>query len=162
MIKGQTNPVKEDAHETWAPILELSAREVFSLMLGAELRPSSEPVGQNKLNITSMVGLAGSVCGLLSLRCSTSSATLIASKMLGEELGCVDETRLDAVGEVCNMIAGNFKDKISGMSDGCQLSVPTVIVGEDYSLRALTNDYAIEVTLLFEGSPLVFSIRLNQ
>jgi len=33
----------------------------------------------------------------------------------------------DALGEVCNMIAGNFKNKISGLSEGCMLSVPTVI-----------------------------------
>jgi len=162
MITGQSSQVPADAHETWAPILELSAREVFKLMLGAELTPSPEPVTEQGLNITSMVGLAGAVCGLLSVRCKTSSAILMASKMLGLELGDVGDTMLDAVGEVCNMIAGNFKDKIAGMGDGCQLSVPTVIVGEDYSLRALTNDYAIEVKLLFDGSPLIFSIRLNQ
>lgn len=86
----------------------------------------------------------------------------MASKMLGLELDDIGDTMLDAVGEVCNMVAGNFKDKIAGMGDGCQLSVPTVIVGEDYSLRALTNDYAIEVKILFDGSPLVFSIRLNR
>ena len=162
MITGQRNDPPVDAHKAWAPILELSAREVFTLMLGAELTPVAEPLLENGLNITSMVGLAGSVCGLMSLRCSSSSASLIASKMLGEELGCAENTRLDAVGEVCNMVAGNFKDKIAGMGDGCQLSVPTVIVGEDYSLRALTNDYSIDVKLLFDGFPLVFSIRLNQ
>ena len=162
MITGQRIQSPADTHKAWAPILELSAREVFNLMLGAELTPSSEPVVENGLNITSMVGLAGAICGLLSLRCSTGSASLIASKMLGEELSGVEETTLDAVGEVCNMVAGNFKDKIAGMGDGCQLSVPTVIVGEDYSLRALTNDYAIEVKLMFDGFPLIFTIRLNQ
>ena len=100
MITGQENQVLTETHKAWVSILELSAREVFSLMLGAELTSNSEPVTENGLNITSMVGLAGSVCGLLSLRCSTSSASLIASKMLGEELGCVEDTRLDAVGEV--------------------------------------------------------------
>jgi len=152
MITGQENQAAAKAHKAWAPILELSAREVFSLMLGAELATSSEPVVENGLNITSMVGLARSVCGLLSLQCSTSSASLIASKMLGEELGCVEDTRLDAVGEVCNMVAGNFKDKIAGMGDGCKLSVPTVIVGEYYSLRALTNDYSIDVKLSTKNS----------
>jgi chemotaxis protein CheX len=161
-MTGPENQVPSEAHKAWAPVLELSAREVFSLMLGAELTPSSEPVSEDGLNITSMVGLAGSVYGLLSLRCSSNSASLIASKMLGEDLGCVENTRLDAVGEVCNMVAGNFKDKIAGMGNGCKLSVPTVIVGEDYSLRALTNDCSIDVTVLFEGFPIIFSIQLNQ
>src|SRR5689334_7054210 len=161
-MTGQENQVPSEAHKAWAPVLELSAREVFSLMLGAELTPSSEPVSEDGLNITSMVGLAGSVYGLLSLRCSSNSASLIASKMLGEDLGCVENTRLDAVGEVWNMVAGNFKAKIAGMGNGCKLSVPTVIVREDYSLRALTNDCSIDVTVLFEGFPIIFSIQLNQ
>lgn len=162
MITGQRSSVPADAHQVWAPILELSAREVFKLMVGEELTSSSEPMQEQNLSVTSMVGLAGSVCGLLTLRCTHASANLMASKMLGLELGDFGDTTLDAVGEVCNMVAGNFKDKIAGMGDGCQLSVPTVIVGEDYNLRALTNDNAIEVKLVFHGSPLMFSIRLNQ
>ncbi len=158
---AQNNRIAADAHETWGPILELSAREVFSLMLGVELSSSTEPMSEEGLNVTSMVGLAGTVCGLLSVRCSAESATLMASKMLGLEPGSIGETMLDAVGEVCNMVAGNFKNKISGMGDGCQLSVPTVITGENYSLRALTNDNTIDAKVLFEGSPLIFSIRLN-
>jgi chemotaxis protein CheX len=162
MITKQRSQVPADAHEKWGAIVELSAKEVFSLMLGAELTYSPEPIPTAGLNVTSMVGLAGSVCGLFTLRCANSSAMLMASKMLGLDVSSVDDTTLDAVGEACNMIAGNFKDKISGMGDGCQLSVPTVIVGEDYSLRALTNHNAIEVQLLFEGYPLVISIILNQ
>ena len=161
MTIAQRSPIPADAHETWGPILELATREVFNLMLGVELTSTSEPVSEEGLNITSMVGLAGSMCGLLSLRCTSNSATQMASKMLGLEPGSIGEAMLDAVGEVCNMVAGNFKNKISGMADGCQLSVPTVITGENYSLRALTNDNTIDVKLLFEGSPLILSIRLN-
>jgi len=161
MTIAQRNRVPAGAHQTWGPLLDLATREVFSLMLGVELTSSQEPVSEEGLNITSMVGLAGSICGLLSLRCTSNSATLMASKMLGLEPGSIGEAMLDAVGEVCNMVAGNFKNKIPGMGDGCQLSVPTVITGENYSLRALTNDNTIEVKLLFEGAPLFLSIRLN-
>jgi len=161
MSTAQRHPIPADARESWAPILELSAREVFSLMLGAELGTISEPQAEQGLNITSMVGLAGSLCGLLSFRCSSKSAVLMASKMLGMDPGSVGDEMLDAAGEVCNMVAGNFKNKISGMGDGCQLSVPTVITGEDYSLRALTNERTIDVRLIFEGCPLVFSINLH-
>lgn len=161
MSTAPRNQTPADARECWAPILELAAREVFSLMLGVELTVNSEPQTDEGLNITSMVGLAGSMCGLLSFRCGSKSAVLMASRMLGMDANNVHDEMLDAAGEVCNMVAGNFKNKISGMGDGCQLSVPTVITGEDYSLRALTNDRTIEVRLMFEGSPLVFSINLH-
>jgi chemotaxis protein CheX len=85
----------------------------------------------------------------------------MASKMLGIDAGSNGDEVQDAVGEVCNMVAGNFKNKIAGLGDGCQLSVPTVITGEDYCLRTLSNDRTVDSKFLFEGSVVIFSIRLN-
>ena len=161
MRTAQQNGPPADARESGPAILELAAREVFSLMLGVELASVSEPVSEEGLTITSMVGLAGTLCGLLSLRCSTQSAALMASKMLGADVAGNGDQVQDAIGEVCNMVAGNFKNKIAGLGDGCQLSVPTVITGENYSLRTLSNDCTIDGPFLFEGSPVIFSIRLN-
>jgi len=53
----------------------------------------------------------------------------MATKIIGAEAPGSKGQLEDAVGEVCNMVAGNFKNKISGISDGCKLSVPTVITG---------------------------------
>lgn len=161
MNSAQQNGTSADARESWAAVLELAAREVFSLMLGVELTSAAEPVSEEGLTMTSMVGLAGTLCGLLSFRCSSRSAALMASKMLGIEVDSNRDEMQDAAGEVCNMVAGNFKNKIAGLGDGCQLSVPTVITGEDYSLRTLSNDCTIDSKFLFEGFPVIFSIRLN-
>ena len=145
----------------WAPLLELSAQEVFGLMLGEHLDAAPEPAPSNALDVTSMVGLAGSLCGLLTLRCSSKSADLMATKMLGADGAGAKAQMEDAVGEVCNMIAGNFKNKISGIGDGCKLSVPTVITGSSYNLCALANNYTMEINLLFHGSEIVISLQLN-
>ena len=157
----QQNGTPADERDSWGAVLELAAREVFSLMLGVELTSASEPVSEEGLGITSMVGLAGTLRGLLSLRCSSKSAALMASKMLGIDASSNGDEVQDAVGEVCNMVAGNFKNKIAGLGDGCQLSVPTVITGEDYCLRTLSNDCTIDTKFLFEGSLVIVSIRLN-
>jgi chemotaxis protein CheX len=139
----------------------MSAQEVFALMLGDRLESTTDPVVVDSLDVTSMVGLAGSLCGLLTLRCSSQCAELMATKMLGAEApGCKGQLE-DAVGEVCNMVAGNFKNKISGISDGCKLSVPTVITGSNYSLCTLANDYAMEINLVFHGNSVVFCLQLN-
>jgi len=68
----------------------------------------------------------------------------------------------DALGEVCNMIAGNFKNKISGLSEGCMLSVPTVITGTDYSLHSQADSPGLEVRLLFEGMPIAISLQIRR
>jgi hypothetical protein len=58
------------------------------------------------------------------------------------------------------MVAGNFKNKISGLGDGCMLSVPTVITGADYSLHALIND-EIRTVMLFQDEPVVASLEVH-
>jgi chemotaxis protein CheX len=82
-----------------------------------------------------MVGLAGVICGVLSVRCSQQSASLAATLMLDLPPEKAAENAWDALGEVANMVAGNFKNKL-GISDKCMLSVPTVITGADYNFRS--------------------------
>jgi len=150
-----------ELHESWAPLLGLAAQEVFESMLGSHLSPAVESFTEDGLDVTSMVGLAGQVCGIITLRCSAEAATRMAAKMLGVDTTEAGPEMRDAIGEVCNMIAGNFKNKIAGMGDGCMLSVPTVITGADYSLHALADSGKIEVSLVFEGSPLIVSLEVH-
>jgi chemotaxis protein CheX len=147
------------SHETWTPLLEVAAREVFELMLGCQLSvPASAE--DATLDITAMVGLAGALSGVLSVRCNGKAAALMASKMLGVELDKVGPQMSDALGEVCNMVAGNFKNKIAGLAEGCMLSPPTVITGSDYTLHSQA-DSPIEVRLLFENMPIIISLLIR-
>jgi chemotaxis protein CheX len=148
------------SHETWTPLLEVAAREVFELMLGCQLTVNStaeEPTPE----VTAMVGLAGQLCGVLSVRCDKKAAVLMTSKMLGVELDKVGPEMSDALGEVCNMIAGNFKNKIAGLAEGCLLSPPSVITGSDYNLHCMAESPGLELRLLFERMPVVISLEIN-
>ncbi len=146
--------------EDWHPFLELACREVFEIMLGSKLEFVT---GENPPppEFTAIVGLAGQLCGVLSLRCDAKSANLMASKMLGVDPKQADEHMWDALGEVCNMIAGNFKNKLTGMGDGCMLSVPTVITGADYSFHSLADEGQLEVMFRFEGSLVVVALETH-
>ena len=144
----------------WLPLLELACREVFEIMLGCKLDPPGDSTAETA-DFTAMVGLAGQLCGVLSLRCSAQAATLMTSKMLGTDPQQADEQMWDALGEICNMIAGNFKNKLTGLGDHCMLSVPTVITGGDYSLHALADAAPLEATFTFEGAPLVVGLEVH-
>jgi chemotaxis protein CheX len=146
--------------ECWQSTLQLAVEEVFELMLGSSLEVPPQPVSEGSLDITSMVGLAGQLCGLLSVRCSAKSAAQIASLMLGIDAEKCGPEIWDAMGEISNMVAGNFKNKISGLGDSCMLSVPTVISGADYNLRALVNE-EIRLVLLFKGEPLLITLEVH-
>jgi chemotaxis protein CheX len=148
------------SRETWTPLLEMATREVFELMLGCQLTvpaTAEEPTPE----VTAMVGLAGQLCGVLSVRCDGKAAALMTSKMLGVELDKVGAEVSDALGEVCNMVAGNFKNKIAGLADGCMLSPPTVVTGSDYSLHSLAESPGLEISLLFERMPIVISLEIH-
>jgi chemotaxis protein CheX len=146
--------------QSWIPLLEAAAREVFELMVGSSLT-AAETSFREALDVTSMIGLAGELRGVLILRCSRNSGALMAAKMLGKEPGETCPELADALGEIANMIAGNFKNKIPGLADGCMLTVPTVIIGNDYNLQSLTIFDTLDLRLLFENKPIAISLAIH-
>jgi chemotaxis protein CheX len=150
----------DGGHENWIPLLNTAAKEVFELMLGCQLTASATAEETN-MDVTAMVGLAGQLCGVLSVRCDGKAAALMTSKMLGVALDKVGPEVADALGEVCNMVAGNFKNKIAGLAEGCMLSPPTVITGSDYNLHSMADSPAVEVRMQFENMPIVISLQIH-
>ena len=150
----------EVAPEKWLSHLEHASCEVFLIMLGTRLE-LSKPEPLAGVEFTAMVGLAGCLCGLLSLRCGQQSATEVASAMLGLAPEHASEHAWDALGEVANMIAGNFKNKIDGISDKCMLSVPTVITGVDYRFRSLADSAPLELWFRLRGLPLRVTLEIH-
>lgn len=148
-------------HDTWLPILQLASQEVFELMLSSKLEIPTAAVDETNLDLTCMVGLAGQICGVLTIRCRGTSAEAMACRMLGVEAEAAKEAMCDAAGEICNMVAGNFKNKISGLGDGCMLSVPTVITGGDYSVHSQASDMMLRTVMTFESAPVVLSLEIH-
>jgi chemotaxis protein CheX len=138
--------------EDWLPVMEQSTKEVFGQMVNSELALASDAPTE-LLNVTAMVGLAGMLTGAMSVRCEEKAGTLIASRMLGVDLADASANMRDAIGEVCNMVAGNFKYKIPGLGDGCLLSPPTVVTGRDYSVHAKPETPRLHLYMLLENMP---------
>jgi len=147
--------------ENWLPILELSVQEVFEIMLGCRLQPANVEEHSKTGEFTAMVGLAGALCGILTVCCGSEAAKLIATRMLGPEIASSEGQVWDALGEICNMIAGNFKNKLAGMDGRCMLSVPTVVTGGEYSFHSLADGDAMSTVLLFEGQPVIIRLELH-
>jgi chemotaxis protein CheX len=144
----------------WGPILEVATQEVFQMMLGCSLEPFAESV-RSQLEVTAVVGLAGQLRGAFSIRCSGRAAILMTSAMLGIEEHEVTEESWDAVGEVCNMTAGNFKAKLEGLGDNCMLSVPTIVSGADYTLRSLADGGSVLRDFSFKGEQVSVCLEVH-
>src|ERR1700759_1600430 len=113
MTQSRT-PASVPFDPNWKTIMECAALEVFEMM--ANVRPTLNPApteaptgGQ-----TALVGMAGGLFRVNTIRGTRSAATKLAALMLGEEAVSNPASARDALGELCNMVAGNFKAKISG------------------------------------------------
>jgi CheY-specific phosphatase CheX len=106
--------------EDWLPVLELSIEEVFEIMVGQRVKPAGDAAGEPPGGFTAMVGIAGALCGILTISCDKKTAREIARCMLGPELTGSEEQVSDALGEVCNMIAGNFESGSAQMKSTSQ------------------------------------------
>jgi chemotaxis protein CheX len=159
-MSTDTSFAKRSHEENWLPILELAVEEVFEIMLGCRVKRAEESEPKPNGEFTAMVGLAGALCGILTVCCNAKTAGQIAKSMLGDTAESQEQVG-DALGEICNMIAGNFKNKLAGTDDRCMLSVPTVISGGEYSFHSLAEGDAMETVLLFEGGPVTVRLQLN-
>ncbi len=146
---------------SWKSILECASIEVFEMMVGVRPELNSASIGEPRGEQTAMVGMAGALCGMTTLRCGKATASRFAALMLGEAAASDPSSSGDAIGELCNMVAGNFKSKISTLADHCMLSVPTVITGDSYSMDTSAPTETITVPLLFEGQPIWVSLLIH-
>jgi len=146
----------------WRRVLEETAVEVFSVMVGVAVAPADHG-SPSAMQITGVVGIAGAIRANFILRCSTASAIKLASQMLGIEPDAPDAqtAACDALGEICNIVAGYFKAKI-GLGDACMLSVPTIITGQDYRFCSRDSYERMELSLLFEGETLAATLEVAQ
>jgi chemotaxis protein CheX len=149
------------AHEeNWLPVLELAIEEVFEIMLGCKVKPTTDAGAVVKSEFTATIGLAGALCGILTICCSAETARQMAQCMLGDTVDCEDQVS-DALGEVCNMVAGNFKNKLAGIDERCMLSVPSVVSGGEYTLHSMVDGNALETVLIFQEAPVVVRLQLQ-
>jgi chemotaxis protein CheX len=117
--------------------------EVFSTMLGMDVRPAATHLDHASPSvidgIMAFVGLAGPWMGTGVISCSVRFACRVCATLLMTEANAVNEEVLDAVGEIANMIVGNFKTAAEALVGPLNLSVPTVIYGRNFTSRSLGN-----------------------
>lgn len=155
------NPAAPKTGAGWIPLLESTMREVFETMLETRLRRVPDPDPPPVAEITAMLGLAGELCGVLSLHCAADTAARMASKILGVKT-VEAETVRDTIAEVCNVVAGNFKCQLPRLAERCLLSLPTVISGAEYQIYAWGHGERARISFDFEGAALWVTLDLNQ
>jgi chemotaxis protein CheX len=138
--------------------LDASVEEVFRLMLGLTCHPSHNFVQQEPDSITGVVGFCGLLGGACVLSMDRAAALKIARYMTGMEFEGIDDVVKDAIGEICNMLAGAWKGKVPELAANCGLSVPAVITGQDYRIRMQSPEFELHRRYGFEDA--TFSVNI--
>ena len=126
-------------------------------MLGMEIVPGTpfmELSGPELSDgVVSLIGLAGRWAGVGSISCSAELACRICSQFLMAEYERVDEEVLDSIGELTNMVIGNFKTAMEEILGPLGLSIPTVIFGHNFNTRSRSGGEWTVVPFTYDGLP---------
>jgi|SRR5689334_2706068 len=133
---------RSQKREMWRDAIDAATVEVFEALLGVQVEPIAERCQISEL--TAMVGFAGGMRGVMSLSCGKETAVAMTMKMLQADYSSSESQVWDAVGEICNVLAGRFKNGPPRMAENCMLSVPTVITGSNYCQHPLAGAGTVE------------------
>ena len=117
--------------------LMISTEEVFETMMFKSLirLPASEEGERNGPHVVATVAFAGHRRGLVAIHSSIDAAKSIAGAMLGIAIEDLNGEIPDAMGEVANMVAGTFRNKLAAIEPASAIAVPTVTIGSDFSTK---------------------------
>lgn len=112
-----------------------ATEEVFDTMLAIPLQSQPAVTGPLDVpaNVVATVAFAGHRKGLVVVYTSLAAARHITSTMLGIPLQEVNGEVPDAMGEIANMVAGQFRNRLAAVEPPSDISVPTVTIGTDFS-----------------------------
>lgn len=113
--------------------------EVFASMVFIDLTPVDGESGEPDSDMTSMIGLAGDLKGILAIKCPGPVAMEITGAMLGMEISELGEEVKDAIGEIANMVAGGLKDSLAGSGRKIELAIPTTVIGKSVRTSGLSG-----------------------
>ncbi len=109
--------------------------DVFKTMLNSRLVVAEPLLNQKppRTHIVSTIGFAGSANGLVTFGCSCEAARDITVGLLGLDPGEVVGELADAIGEMTNMIAGSFRNRMADDAAGWALTTPFSTIGRDFT-----------------------------
>ena len=141
-----------------------STQEIFSSMIMLDVTPG-EPYKRNKSvlrdSISGIIGLTGSIKGLLAIHLPRQTALTVTTAFLGVDVVEIDEDVRDAIGELANMLGGNLKAALDPKGSGIQLSMPTTIYGDEYSIDCIATAEEITVPFVLAGNTFLVELQID-
>lgn len=98
---------------------------------------SMESSSRTSKEITILIGITGSVNGLVMYGMTEATALKIACEMAGEKIEKFDQIAQSAIAEFANMITGNASIGLETSGFPCTISPPTLIMGKNTQISTI-------------------------
>lgn len=139
------------SEEELADVLIADISQILSRVVGIENSLNHpmviDPINTYDETITALVGLAGSISGLVSLHLPKAIALQFTASMLSGPITEVNDDVYDALGELTVMIAGSIKDLLRKQGFTVFLSTPSVFTGMEYAFSSKTSEESMAFLL---------------
>ena len=134
-------------------IMMSSVQDVFSTMLSLQVdldkHESSMPTEEHVTPaynasaemVAANIGFSGKIYGMVYLCMDNELAKILTKQLLGmDEVEDNDhETINDALGELANMTVGGFKNQLSHKGYNCQLTIPSILRGNNFTVESTSQ-----------------------
>jgi len=129
LLLAMSDPLIRAVYRTFATMLKIELKAI--------LPNAIDPFATE--HVLGEVTFAGKATGLVHLRLPKSFIPLLGERLLGLSPADIadSETANDVIGELCNMIVGNFKSNLCDAGLSCKLSPPKITRTEIFKLRTV-------------------------
>lgn len=137
--------------------------EVFDTMLATPLvrQPIVAGAANVPANVVATVAFAGHRRGLVVVYSSMIAARAITGSMLGIPVEDVNGEVPDAMGEVANMVAGTFRNRLAAFEPSSDISVPTVTIGTEFATLYSSAVQRTRCPFDMQGEPISVELILT-
>jgi len=115
-----------------------ATQNVFKMMMNIDIVAGKpylfDPItGSHSYDISGIIGLSGETTGAVVLSFTKLCALKVVSAFSGMEIKIFDQTVVDAIGELINIVAGNAKKDLKDFK--LTISLPSVVTGHSHRLN---------------------------
>lgn len=140
-----------------------STHELVTTMLGGTLGRGKPGLSKGEFksgHIMAIIGFTGKIKGSAALSMPPGTAGAMIGRLLGMDVSAEDDTAVDGLSELVNMIAGSAKTDLSrAVGETVNLSLPIVIRGDDFQVHSPSETRWLDVP--FESDMGPFDLRIT-
>ena len=138
------------------PFLEsiMNVVETMAQMKAEPQKPFKKEDNISRGDISGIIGMAGEQTkGSLAISFPEKTIVDITSKILMEKMSQLDETVVDMVGEITNVITGGAKKILSERGYKFEMAIPTMVIGKNHCIRHKTTGPIIVIPFETKAGP---------